>query len=118
MKYLKLYGISILIMLGIFLSVNLLLTTLSYFDLITDGMLSILQIITMFIVMFIGGFVTSKKCTSKGWKEGLKIGIIFIIILFLINILFIHQFDFKNIIYFIILIISSIFGGMIGILKK
>ena len=118
MKYLILYGKSILIMLAIFLISNLLLTTLSYFDLISDSLLSLLQIIFMFITMFIGGFITSKKCSSKGWLEGLKIGLIFIILLFIFNILFIHHFNLKNIFYFLILIISSIFGGMIGILKK
>lgn len=118
MKYLKQYGIPSLIMVVSFILSTLLLTLFSYFDLINDSTLSLLEITIMIIIMFIGGFLIGKKSKNKGWLEGLKIGSIFIIILILINILFIQSFSFKNIFYFVILIISSMLGGMIGILKN
>ena len=118
MKYLKQYSIPILIMFASFLISTLSLTLFSYFDLISDSTLSLLEITIMIIIMFIGGFLIGKKSKNKGWLEGLKIGSIFIIILILLNIIFIQTFDFKNIFYFIILIISSMLGGMIGILKN
>ena len=118
MKNLKLYLKNILIMSAIFIISTLFMTTLSYFNIINDKLVSIFQILIMIITLFIGGFLTGNKATSKGYKEGFIIGLIFTAILLLINIIFIHNFELKNIIYFIILLICSSIGGMIGILKK
>ena len=118
MKYLKLYSKNILIMTSIFLILTLLVTLLSYFDLISDKLLSIFEIIIMIVTLFTGGFLTGMNSSNKGWLEGIKIGLIFIILFIIINILFIKFFQFKNILYYLILLVTSCFGGMIGILKK
>ena len=68
--------------------------------------------------MFISGFIVGKKSNKKGWLEGLKVGLLFFLILILSNILFIKDFSFKIIIYIFILILPSMVGSMIGILKK
>lgn len=114
LEYLKIIGIMIL---SFFIS-YLLLTILSYFNIIGNKFLSILEIITILIIMFIGGLLGGKKTNNKGWLEGLKIGLIFSLLLFIINLLFIKDFSLKSIIYYFILSIASTFGGMIGILKK
>ena len=118
MKNIKNYGISILIMIIVFFFLSLLLTLLSYFDIISDKTLSIFEIICIIFIMLTGGFLTGLKSSKKGWMEGLKTGLIFYIILILINIMLIHNFNFKMLIYYLILLIPSILGGMIGILKK
>ena len=117
MKNLKLYLKNILIMSLLFIALNIIMTWLSYFNIINDKILSIVQIIIMIAIMFIGGFLTVTKVNSKGYKEGFIIGLIFITILLLLNIIFIHNFEFKNILYFIILLICSSIGGIVGILK-
>lgn len=118
MKNIKNYGISILIMVIGFILLSFLLTLLSYFDIIGDKTLSIFEIISMILIMLTGGFLIGLKSNKKGWLEGLKIGLIFYVFLSLVNIIFFHSFNFKTIIYYLILLIPSILGGMIGILKK
>ena len=118
MKKIKKYGISIIIMIMSFFISSILLTILRYFDIVNDKTLSILEIVSMIIIMFIGGFLTGNKSNQKGWLEGLKIGISFFIIFSLINIIIIHNFNIKTLFYYLILLVPSILGGMIGILKK
>ena len=118
MKYLKIYGTSILIIIISLFVGMFILTALSYFDLIGDKPMTILKIILTVIAMFISGFITGKNSVSKGWLEGLKTGFIFFLILILTNIIFIKDFNFKLLIYLVILLLPSMLGSMIGILKK
>jgi len=118
MNYLKLIIKNLGIMFLVFLIGMLLLTILSYFDIIGAGTLSILEIILTLSVMIIGGFLTGKKSKSKGWLEGIKMGLIYIFIIFILGFILTKGFSFKSLFYYLILIISSMLGGMIGILKK
>jgi len=119
MNYLKNIGITTLYMLLIILLTTLFITSLNYFNVIGKNMLSIFKILIAVSTLFIGGFMMGKKSKQKGWLEGLKLGLIFIIILVLFNTLGLqNKIEFKNILYYMILIISSIFGGMIGINKS
>ena len=87
----------------IFIIFTLLMTIINYFDIMNDKILSIFQIIIITMTMLIGGFLTGKKANCKGYKEGLIIGLIFISFFLIINILLIHNFEFKNILYYIII---------------
>ena len=118
MAYLKLISKNIGIMALIILISSFFITLLNYFDILSGSFLSILKIIIMIVSFFTGGFLTGRNSNSKGWLEGLKLGVIFSSLLFIINIFLIKNFAFKNILYFIILIVSSIVGSMIGISKK
>ena len=69
--------------------------------------------------MFVGGFIMGKNSKQKGWLEGLKLGLIVLLILVLMNYLILGQsFEVKNLVYYLILLSSTIFGSMIGINKK
>lgn len=118
MKYLKLVSKNIGIMSLIIIVSTFIFTLLNYFNLISGSFMAILEIIIIAISLFIGGFLTGKNSQSKGWLEGLKIGIIFSIILLIINFIFVKNFELKNILYYLIITICSIFGSMIGISKK
>lgn len=119
MNFLKNALISIGYMVGIIAISTFLLTILNYFDIIGKSMLSIFKILVALISLFVGGFLIGKKSKQKGWLEGLKVSLIFIVILILFNILGLSQkIELKNILYYLILIISCMFGGMIGINKK
>lgn len=68
---------------------------------------------------FIFGLKNGKKAMNKGYLAGLKIGLLFIGILILISIFSQKSiFNLTTLVYYIILILSSIFGGSLGINKK
>jgi len=107
---------SILIIFGSILLLTFILTLLSYFNITRFNCIKI--IIPVFST-FLGGFILGKKNKKDGWKEGLKLSLIFIIILIILEFILKNKFEFKNIIYYLILISSTTLGSMIGInIKK
>ena len=77
------------------------------------------MMIGMSIVFMVIGFNYGKKAPSKGYLEGLKIGSLLIFFLLIINLLFFQTgFALSRIIYYIVLILASILGSMVGINKK
>jgi len=119
MKYLKNLGISFLYIIGVLLVLTFITTIFSYFNIFNDKITSIIKIIIPVISMFVGGFYIGKKSLKKGFLEGLKLGAIFSSILIIFNYLALdNSFKFKYLLFYIILIITSIFGSMIGINRK
>lgn len=119
MNFIKNVSISILYIVVSLLILTFILTLFSYFNIIGDKTVSIFKIIIPIISLFIGGFFIGKKSLRKGWLEGLKLSLIFLVFLVIFEYLALNQsFDIKNILYYLILSISSIFGSMIGISKK
>lgn len=118
MKYAKDLGISLLFIIGSFIILTFLMTTLNYFNLFSSGLVSVFKIIIPIFSLFLGGSIIGKKSSKKGWLEGLKLSLIFTIILILFNLLGLrNKIEFKNILYYIIIIASCMFGGMLGINK-
>lgn len=119
MKYLKNISISILYIITSILILTFITTLFSYFNIIGEKTVSIFKIIVPIISLFIGGFYIGKRSIKKGWFEGLKLGLIFIILLIIFEFLALDiSFKGRNILYYIIIIISSMFGSMIGIGMK
>lgn len=116
MNYIKNISISFLYIIGVTIVLTFIMTVLNYFNIITGSVLTITKIIITFIAIFIGGFIIGKKSKTKGWLEGIKLGIIIIIILSIINFLILRvNFEFKIILYDIIILFSCTFGSIIGI---
>ena len=118
MNYIKNIGISFLYIVGSLLILTFIMTFLSYFNIIGDKFTSFLKLLIPIISLFIGGFYLGKRSTKKGWLEGLKLSLIFIFILIIIELFLNISFEIKNILFYIILIFSSILGSMIGISIK
>ena len=119
MKYLKKLGMSFLYIIVTILILTFIITILSYFNIIEDKVTSIIKIIIPIIAMLVGGFYIGKNSLKKGFLEGLKLASIFSVFLIIFNYLaFNNSFRFKYILYYIILIISSVLGSMIGINRK
>ena len=119
MNYLKNVGISLLYIIGIIVVATMLITIMNYFNILTGTALSISKIFICVLSLFIGGFVIGKKSSKKGWLEGLKLSLIFLILLILFNYLGLGNTpQLKNLIYYLIIIVSCIFGSIIGINKK
>ena len=86
---------------------------------VNSGITSIVLLVSNGILFFILAFLNGKTSKSKGYLSGLVLSIIFILIMFIINsLLFGLNIKLGTIIYYIILIMISIFAGSIGINKK
>lgn len=117
-KYLKYLKALLYIIISI-LTLNIFISAFYYFNIIKDNTLTILRIITIIISMFIGGIYIGNKTNKKGYLEGIKISLIMIILLFLISYLgFGKSIKINTLIYYLIILISTTIGSMIGINKK
>lgn len=110
-NYLKSFTLTILII----LSGAIITTLLEYFTNNTLTLTNIFKIITILLSILIPTFILGRKSERKGYLEGLKYGGILIVISLILNILLKNKFSFDIVIYFIIMLISSMLGSMMGI---
>lgn len=119
MEFIKKIGKALLISITTLFISTFIMTIFNYVNLIKYKALNIIEIIILFITIFNGSFYVGKNSNQKGWLEGIKFGLIFLIILILFNYLgFNIKFEIKNILYYLILLTSSLLGGMVGISFK
>jgi len=117
-KYLK-YLKGLILVLGVLFSSTLIISILYYLNILNDGFNNYLLLLSSFISMLVGGIYIGLRSKEKGYIEGLKIGLISIFILMILSIIMYKtNINSKNIIYYLILLSSSILGSMIGINKK
>lgn len=116
MKHIKNIGLSLGISLSLILLSTLLTTVFSYFNILSENGVKNTITITAIVSLLVGSFFLGKHSQKKGWLEGAKLGIIFVLIALICNLLFIHTaLAFKMFFYYFILLITTIFGSMIGI---
>lgn len=112
---LKIYLKDIGYMLGTIIVGIFLFTFLNYFNIVNDKIMSFIKILLPIGVFGFGGFYLSKNSSKKGIIEGLKIGAIVVAFMLLVSILGLSsKFEIKNIIYYLILIATSVIGGIIA----
>lgn len=111
MKYLK----SIIFFFSFLLISNVIITILYYFNITSSSFNNILKII-IFILSFISvGISIGKKANKKGWLEGLKIAGILVAFFLITSLILRYDFNIKQILYYIICILTIVLGSMIGI---
>lgn len=102
-----------------FVGFIIIITTLYYFDIISSKTYNILEIIGTLISCLIAGIKIGKYSKQKGWLGGLKLGLLITLLCFLFTIFGSSmRVSMQSIIYFIVIIIITIFGSMMGINKK
>ena len=98
---------------------SLLIAILNYFNIISSNAITIIDTIIMVVIFAVLGFINGKKAEKKGYLTGLKVGGLLSLILLIFSfILFKSDIRFSSFIYYLILIVSCIFGSMLGINKK
>lgn len=117
MRYLKNVIKALGYVLIITLVLTFIITIISYFNILGDGVVKTLKLFTTIISIFVGGFLMGSKANKKGFMEGFKFGIIVSVILIIIS-LICHNLKIESILFYTILTISSIFGSIVGIQKK
>lgn len=101
----------------ILLFIYLLIISIFYYnEIFSYKTTSIINYIFMIILFFILGFKYSKKIRKKGYINGF-ISSSIIIILFSLFSLIITKLNITSLIYYLSLILSSITGGIISLLK-
>ena len=114
-KYLKAL---LYIFIGLLLT-TLIITAFNYFNIFNTTTSKWLKLLLIILSIFAGGYYIGKQSTSKGYLEGLKIAGIVILLFFTIGYLgFEMKFHLKNIIYYLVIVTSSILGSITGINKK
>ena len=110
LEYLKYFSLFFLIIIIIAI-----ITALINLTGINSNTINKLSIILTALSFFFITCLASNNTKQKGFILGLKLGISFVILLVLINlIVFKSNFNIDRLIYYTILILSSILGGAIG----
>ena len=112
-NYLK----SMIYTLSIILIGTIIITIFNYFNILNGVPLKIIMLLVPIISIFIGSFKIGKVSNKKGYIEGLKYGSIWLILLIIIN-LITKNFTLLSIIYYVVLLLISVFAGVLGINKK
>ena len=94
------------------------LSILSYFDIINYNTHNIIITIILFATLFVSGLKLGKIKEKNGYLDGLTLGSIIVEIFLLLRIIFIRKFDLSIIIYYLLIIMISISGSILGINKK
>ena len=119
MKTAKKYGKTIGIFLLCIIGLSFLISLFNIANIFYTKGSDIMTMIGMVIIFGFIGLQFGRVATKKGYLEGLKIGASLILILILINLICYRTgFSLERFIYYIVLILSSTLGSMIGINKK
>ncbi len=113
MKYIKILNKVLYILIPILVTMFI-LTILNYFNIINYNTLNILKYITIIISIFISSYKLATTSKNKGYITGIKLGLIIIIIILLINFFIFKEFSIKTLIYYSIILTTSIVGSIIG----
>ena len=117
MNYLKVLSKSIIYVISIILVITIFVTILSYFNIFSDNIIKFFKLITPIISIFIGALIMGRNSNKNGYLEGIKLAIIIDFLFIIFSIIF-NNFKLESIIFYIILLASSILGSIIGIQKK
>lgn len=118
MAYIKKYGLRLLYTLIALLISLLLLTTLYYFNIISTNTYKIFKVVILLLNIFFSSFILGKNAQNKGFLEGIKFATIIIPIFFILTILTDQVLELRMLLYYLIILFSSILGGMVGISRK
>ena len=96
---------------------TLIITTLNYFSIINNKTISVIKFLIPIIATIISSYRLGKLSEKKGYLEGIKFGGI-IVLIFVLLVISLDKLEIKNIIYYGILLLTSIISSTIGINRK
>ena len=113
----KKYLISLLNFFIPFIILLFIFTLLYYFDIISNNIMKYFKFIILILTILYSSYKLGKESEKKGYQKGLIFGSM-IIVLFMIISLITNSFKITNIIYYLVILIISTIGSMLGVLKK
>lgn len=93
----------------------IIITSLSYINVFNYKVTSTISFIFINLLFCIFGFKSGKQSEKKGFLSGLITGAVNILALLFLSMIFKCLPSSKTLLYFLILIISSVLGGILGI---
>ena len=119
MKQIKNYSISTGITLGTILILSFIINIFNYYDLIPKSIYKTILILVTALSILIGSYLLGKKTEKKGYIEGLKYSVLIIALFYIIAFLaFDKTITISSLLYYLIIVITSCIGAMIGINKN
>ncbi len=107
-----------LIIVGLYILFIMLFSILNYAGLFINNTKYIIILVT-FVFSFVCSYKEGKERQNKGYIAGIKTSLIIISILILIDFILIHStFNIKRVLYYLLILLISIFGSITGINKK
>ena len=95
----------------------ILITTFYYFDILNNQIIKYFKIIILLLSTFISGIYIGKNSLNKGYLSGIILSLIIVLIFFITN-LFLDGFKIYQLIYYLIIILTTTIGAMFGINRK
>ena len=96
---------------------TLVITIFNYFNILSSNIISIMRLILPVIAIFISSYKLGKVSDKKGYLEGLKFGGI-VILIFTILVILLDKLELRSLIYYLILLLTSVMSSMVGINRK
>ncbi len=115
MEKFKKYGVSTLKILLLSIIYLIILCILHYTGLLKLSTISKINFVLVAVSFLIAGIKLGKKASKKGFLEGMKLGFIALLILNILNLIFFRNFNLYTLMYYLLILSSSIIGSMIGI---
>ena len=107
-NYVKCYGY----LMGLIVIMTFIFSLVSYFFNFTS---IIIKVIIPIISLLVASIILGKNVKEKAYIEGIKFSVIYIALITILKLIFKTSFDYKVIIVYILMILTSIIGAMIGI---
>ena len=107
-KYIKSFSLVLFEIIGI----TLLLTLLSYLNIISSTIYSYLELISIFIILYLNGRKISRGNNKFSFLDGFKIGLLLLLIFSLCNILLKNVFSIKTFIYYLLIVFTPLLGSI------
>ena len=112
-KILNCLGLFFIIILGS----TLIITILNYFNIMNNKTISTIKFVIPMLSIIISSYRLGKFSEKQGYLEGLKLGGI-IIFIFIILVILLDKLEIRSMIYYGIMLLTSIISSMIGINRK
>lgn len=93
----------------------IIVTLFANFNVLSYKTVSILSFIYIILTFMFFGFKLAKTANKRGYLSGLIMGLTNVFIMFILSLLFNTSPGLKVLTYYLVLLLSSTFGGMLGI---
>ena len=103
---------------GLLLIFSFFINVLNYFDILNNGTYKVLLTLSSILSIAIGSYILGTKTDNKGYLNGFLFGLITIALFLIFSILIKNNLSTSSIIYYLIITITSLISGAIGINKK